>query len=335
MKEKIIFILLYQWKYIIAILRAKGMNMKVSNKTEKLIYVAREADRDWIFGAIVTRLAKYSSLNASTYFHPKLRNLPETDGYFFVFPHYFLRAVRHNPQILKKKNIVMYTHENFTSSYSKTHIVWCLKLADKIICLNSEVKKKLISYGIKEDKLEILHIASDPDFFYPHERNNGDIGFCSNFGERKNPELTYQIIKNMPEKKFHIIGRNWENFDKFKELYALENFTYHNNRDYSEYPDLYNKIDVFISPSTLEGGPVPVLEAMLSNCVPVASKTGFCPDIINHGENGFLFDINADYKQVISLIRQAFELKTNIRKSALPYSWENCSKKLDDLFKNI
>ena len=38
---------------------------------------------------------------------------------------------------------------------------------------------------------------------------------------------------------------------------------------------------------------------MMSNCVPVASKTGFCPDIINHGQNGFLFDINAGYKEVI------------------------------------
>lgn len=332
MKEKLIFVLLYQWKYLMAIFRSKFISINKNKKVEKLVYVAREADKDWIFGAIVKRLAKYSSLDAQTYFHPKLRNLPDADGYYFVFPHYFCRAIRHNPQILKKKNIVMFTHENFTSSYSKTHIVWCLNLADKVICLNSQVKKDLIKYGIRKEKLEILHIASDPNFFYPHERKQGDVGFCSNFGERKNPELTYQIIKNMPEKHFHIIGRNWEKFNQYEALNSLSNFTYHNNRDYSEYPDLYNNIDIFISPSNLEGGPVPVLEAMLSNCVPVASKTGFCPDVIEHGKNGFLFDINANYQEVIQLIKQADQLKANIRTTALAHSWENCSKKLDELF---
>lgn len=334
MKEKIIFTLLYQWKYLIAIIRSKFYHKEKNNTVKKLIYVAREADKDWVFGAIVTRLAKFSSLDASTYFHPKLRNLPNADGYFFVFPHYFLRAMRHNPQILQKKNIVMYTHENFTSSYSKTHLIWGLNLAHKVICLNQKVKKDLINYGIRAEKLEVLHIASDPNFFYLHERGDGDIGFCSNYGERKNPELTYQIIKNIPNKHFHLIGRNWEKFDKFKELNALPNFTYHNDKDYSEYPSLYNKIDVFISPSSLEGGPVPVLEAMLSNCVPVVSKTGFCPDIIRHGENGFLFDTDASFQEVAELIEKAYSLKNNVRETALPYSWENCSKKLDQLFIN-
>lgn len=334
MKEFLIFNLLYKWKYLWAILQSKFIRIPRRKKISKLIYVAREDDKDWIFGAKVKRLSKFSSLDASPYFHNRLKNLPEADGYYFIFPHYFCRAIRHNPQILKKKNIVMFTHPNWTSSYSRTHISWCLNKADKVICLNSEVKKELISIGIQPDKLEVIHIASDPDFFYHHERNRGAVGFCSNFGARKNPHLTYQIIKNMPEKHFYMIGRNWEHFEKYEELSKLPNFTYFNNEEYSKYPDLYAKIDTFISPSILEGGPVPILEAMLSNCVPIASKTGFCQDIIEHGKNGFLFNIDAKYDEVISLIEQADALQTDIRKTALAYSWENCSKKIDTLFLN-
>ena len=40
--------------------------------------------------------------------------------------------------------------------------------------------------------------------------------------------------------------------------------------------------------SVLEGGPVLILESMMSNCVPVASKTGFCPILLIHFQNGFL-----------------------------------------------
>ena len=80
--------------------------------------------------------------------------------------------------------------------------------------------------------------------------------------------------------------------------------------------------------------PVPVLEAMMSNCVPVASKTGFCPDIIDHGNNGYLFETDASYSDVIPLIEEAFTNKNNIRETVLQYTWQNCSKKIDDLFLN-
>ena len=332
MLEKLIFFLLYQWKYEIAFLKAKFLTKDSSSLEKDITYVAREADKDWIFGAKVRRLSKFSSLNTQTYFHDRLQELPDSKGYFFVFHQYFYRAMRHNPKILNRKNIIMFTHFNFTFSFSKAHVIWCLKKADKVICLNSDVQNKLVSYGLPKEKTEIIHIASNPDFFYPHERKTGNIGFCSAFGDRKNPEMIYNLVKNLPNRKFHLIGRYWENYDKFDELEKLPNFHYYNNKPYEDYPSLYDKIDVFISPSTLEGGPVPVIEAMLSNCVPVASKTGFCPDIIKHGENGFLFEINANYKEVIALIEQADRLKTDIRKTALPYSWENCSQKIDTLF---
>lgn len=240
--------------------------------------------------------------------------------------------MRHNPKILNRKNIVMFTHPNWTFSFSESHVIWCLNKADKVICLNSNVQKELIAAGLDAKKTALIHIASDPDFFYTHQRKTGAVGFCSAFGERKNPEMVYQLIKNMPERKFYLIGRYWENYERYDEMKNMANFTYYNNESYDSYPDLYNKIDVFISPSTLEGGPVPVLEAMLSNCFPVASKTGFCPDIISDGNNGFLFDVDADYSEVIRLIKLADSMTIDVRQTALEHSWKNCSQKIDMLF---
>lgn len=331
-KEQLIFNLLYKWKYLFAILRSKFLKKPASSEVASLTYVAREADKDWIFGAKVRRLAKYSGLKAAPYFHDRLRNLPDSDGYFFVFHQYFYRAMRHNPQILNRKNIVMFTHPHWSFSFSKTHVIWCLNKADKVICLNSTVRKELIDAGLKPEKTELIHIASDPNFFYPHERTSGSVGFCSAFGDRKNPEMIFNLVKHMPERHFYMIGRYWDQYEKYEELIGLPNFTYFDNEDYANYPDLYNKIDIFVSPSTLEGGPVPVLEAMLSNCFPIASRTGFCPDIIDHGTNGYLFDIDASYTEVMKLIDQAHTKDVDVRATAMAYSWENCSKKLDTLF---
>ena len=330
--EKIIFTLLFKWKYLIAILHSRFLKQNKKSVFTSITYVAREADKDWIFGAKVRRLAKFSSLNSNTYFHNRLRDLPDSDGYFFVFHQYFYRAIRHNPKVLNRKNIVMFTHPNWTFSFSESHVIWCLNKADKVICLNSKVQRELIAAGLDSRKTELIHIASDPDFFYKHERKTGAVGFCSAFGERKNPELVYQLVKNMPERKFYLIGRYWENYERYDELKNMANFTYYNDEPYDTYPDLYTKIDVFISPSTLEGGPVPVLEAMLSNCFPIASKTGFCPDIISDGNNGFLFDVDADYSEVIRLIKLADSKIIDVRQTALEHSWKNCSQKIDKLF---
>jgi glycosyltransferase involved in cell wall biosynthesis len=330
--EKIIFTLLFKWKYLIAILHSKFLKKNKKSVFTSITYVAREADKDWIFGAKVRRLAKFSDLNSNTYFHNRLRDLPDSDGYFFVFHQYFYRAIRHNPKILNRKNIVMFTHPNWTFSFSESHVIWCLNKADKVICLNSKVQRELIAAGLDAKKTSLIHIASDPDFFYKHERKTGDVGFCSAFGERKNPDLVYQLVKNMPERKFHLIGRYWENYERYDEMKNMANFNYYNNESYDIYPDLYSKIDIFISPSILEGGPVPVLEAMLSNCFPIASKTGFCPDVISDGKNGFLFDIDAEYSEVIKLIKLADSKTIDVRQTALEYSWKNCSQKIDKLF---
>tara|TARA_B100000768_G_scaffold180815_1_gene201778 strand:+ start:2405 stop:3412 length:1008 start_codon:yes stop_codon:yes gene_type:complete len=330
--EKIIFTLLFKWKYWFAILHSKFLKKYKKSVITSITYVAREADKDWIFGAKVRRLAKFSGLDSNTYFHNRLRDLPDSDGYFFVFHQYFYRAIRHNPKILNRKNIVMFTHPNWTFSFSESHVIWCLNKADKVICLNSKVQKELIAAGLDAKKTALIHIASDPDFFYTHQRETGAVGFCSAFGERKNPEMVYQLVKNMPERKFYLIGRYWENYERYDEMKKMTNFTYYNNESYDTYPDLYNTIDIFISPSTLEGGPVPVLEAMLSNCFPIASKTGFCPDIISDGKNGFLFDIDADYTEVIRLIKLADSKTIDVRQTALEHSWKNCSQKIDTLF---
>ncbi|MEL0457064.1 glycosyltransferase family 4 protein [Flavobacteriaceae bacterium SZ-1-7] len=329
--EYVYFLLVHKWKYLWAILVSK-FSASVSKEVNDVVFVARELDKKWIFGAKVRRLSHYSSLNAKTHYHNKLRNLPDADGYFFIYQNYFCRCIRSKPSILNKKNIVMFTHPNWDKKYSKTHVVWCLNKANYIICLNSEIKTYLTNLGVKPELLKVLHIGTSSKFFNSHERGKGDVGFCSSYHARKNPKLIYDIVKNMPDKTFHLIGQNWHNYDGFQDILSLPNFIYHKEIPYESYPEMYSKIDVFVSPSLLEGGPVPVLEAMMSNCVPVASKTGYCTDLINHGENGFLFDVNASYENVIPLIEKAFSLRANIRETVMPYTWENCAKTIDGLF---
>jgi glycosyltransferase involved in cell wall biosynthesis len=77
--------------------------------------------------------------------------------------------------------------------------------------------------------------------------------------------------------------------------------------------------------SNLEGGPIPLIEAMMSNAIPVASRTGFAPDLIRHGENGFIFDLNASAEEISQLIEAAFALPGDVRSTVERYDWQSFS----------
>ncbi|HWI20083.1 MAG TPA: glycosyltransferase, partial [Vicinamibacterales bacterium] len=82
------------------------------------------------------------------------------------------------------------------------------------------------------------------------------------------------------------------------------------------------EMDVFVSLAQLEGGPIPLIETMMCNVVPVASRTGFAPDLITHGDNGFLFDVDAPASTIAELVQAALAHDVDIRASVAHLTWE-------------
>jgi len=56
--------------------------------------------------------------------------------------------------------------------------------------------------------------------------------------------------------------------------------------------DLLNIFDIFVLPSTTEGTSLTILEAMATQLPVIVSNVGGNKDIIDHGETGFLFEVN-------------------------------------------
>lgn len=54
----------------------------------------------------------------------------------------------------------------------------------------------------------------------------------------------------------------------------------------------YQTIDIYLCTSRLEGGPLPVVEAMASGCCVISTRVGFVPEIVTSGVNGVLCDID-------------------------------------------
>ncbi len=107
--------------------------------------------------------------------------------------------------------------------------------------------------------------------------------------------------------------------------------------------EIYSQCDVWLCSSRTEGFGLPVLEAMACRCPVVSTKCGGPEDIVLHGENGFLCDIDDVDSLVNSVLRvlnlTEYEWRSfsdSAFNTANLYSWEDATnlfeKTLLDIF---
>lgn len=294
---------------------------KLTNPEFDIVYVLPPDHlQGWILDAICKEIDTHFDGKSVFVNYPAL--LPSSSSYFYSHYAYFRDILLKQPDVLKAINILFYTHPG-EFWFSQEELLHSFKYADSIISMSTMYGKKLEQQGVKNVLIE--HVGADPKMFPPHNRGKGVIGFCSSYYPRKNGDCMLEIIKKMSHLQFKLCGRNWEQWDRWDELSNCKNFEYQ-QLSYSDYPKFYESLDVFISVSTLEGGPIPLLESMMCNVVPVASRVGHAPDIINHGKNGFLFDVGSSIDEICELVEQALIFNVDIWQSVQELTWQRFSQ---------
>ncbi|MDZ8055554.1 MAG: glycosyltransferase family 4 protein [Aulosira sp. ZfuVER01] len=337
---------IYLISYIHFLLKRLRQNKRDEENKFDIVFVIDNGNRGWILEAICKEIALYfpgkSTFIYDTYFPghsinnylvhlPENSYLPPAKAYFFAHYSYFAVCLKLEPILWGSKNFIFYTHPS--GIIDDKAFSYIMNKSTKVIAMCSEFAKNLINCGVESQKVTYVLGAANPYIFQPHERfGNGAVGFCTAYYPRKDPDRIFKIVKSMPHRKFILLGKGWEQYENFSELIALSNLAYI-KAAYFEYPQYYAAMDVFVSPAKLEGGPIPLIEAMMCNVVPVASNTGFAPDIINNGDNGFLFDVDSPCELICDLIEKAFQNKTDIRKTVENLSWENFSLEIQKLLK--
>ena len=287
-------------------------------KANDLVFVVFIKGKGWILETICKQIAQYFS--GQTAFHYSAFRLPQATSYFFAHYSFLQICLKLNPQLWSRRLFVFYTHPR-EEEVNSDDLVYALNRAEQIFCMNSQSVEALAALGVERRRLSCLIGGADPAVFRAHRRGSGCVGFCAAYYERKSPDTILAIVEALPQRQFILIGRGWHSYPQFARLAGLTNFVYV-EPEYNTYPDYYAQMDVFVSAAKLEGGPIPLIETMMCNIVPVASRTGFAPDIIEHGVNGFLFDVDADVSAICELIEQAFHLAGDIYPSVAPYTWQ-------------
>lgn len=259
--------------------------------------------------------------------------LPDASCYFFSHYMYFAKALGESAIRLNRSTVLVFaTHlEPEKHRLTTRQLARLTRRCDAVICMNAALRQELHNAGANLDKLHVVVGAADAQVYRPHDRDaNGYVGLCSAYYARKSPELVAAIVQNLPHRKFVLLGRSWHSFEGYAALCALPNFEYVET-GYENYAAWYSKMSVFVSVSRLEGGPIPLIEAMMSNAVPVASRTGFAPDLVCHGHNGYLFDPDASVAEICGLIENAFNLKADVASTVRHCDWQEFVARIERL----
>jgi len=204
-----------------------------------------------------------------------------------------------------------------------------LNIVEKYLVQNRQVASYLVNLGVLPDKIVVNPGGIDRKVFYPLSDLNSAgeyILVSGSFKYRKNPDLIAKVIQNCPDIKFKIHG---ENFDVFPPgLGSNVEFIKFN---FDNQAKLMREARLHLVLSSVEGGPMSVLEALSSGTPCVTTNVGFCEEIISEN-SGIVLSATPTIKEIKQAIEQAWHLKTKTYSKDLLNGDYNWVKFGEDLF---
>ena len=221
--------------------------------------------------------------------------------------------------------------------------------SDSIMTVSQQWHDKLIEHGVDRKKLVMVQNGIDISLFRPSSAiekqslrkkfkipdNAFVVGFSakktSDTCDRKGVDILEALIRfstfENRKKIFWLIrGPGWN--DLVKNLRSqgceLAYFPFVDNDE--ELSESYRIMDVFLVTARIEGGPVPLLEAMASGLAVITTPVGVSLEIIEHGHNGYIVSFN-DYKTIYEFIVKLIE-DPNKRKTIGSKAHESIRAKL-------
>jgi FkbM family methyltransferase len=185
---------------------------------------------------------------------------------------------------------------------------WAMQFVDVIIPVSEEIKRSLMRRrGIPEHKIRVVHYGVDLKKFHPNghdqtlakrlelgaARDDVLIGILARLeppkGHRFFVEAFAEIIKRFPRARAIFAGDGSLRAELeagIRQAGLGERIRLLGTRD--DVTEILNAIDLFVLPSISEGLPNVLLEAMACQKPVIATEIGGIPEVIRHGENGYL-----------------------------------------------
>jgi glycosyltransferase involved in cell wall biosynthesis len=186
--------------------------------------------------------------------------------------------------------LVYYMHGDYEYYYSlfEKH----RQVIDETVTVSLSMKNNLSRmYPGFKDKINYIRFPV-PDAPAPRLRQKKSLVFVGRLEAGKGFDIVLKIadeLRNIPEIFFHIVGTG--NMDW--QVPPTSNMKFYGNLPNEKVLELLSEMEILLLPSTHEGMPIVVIEAMKSGVVPLVSDIpGGIQELIINGKTGFRLNRN-------------------------------------------
>ncbi len=228
-------------------------------------------------------------------------------------------------------------------------IVWAANNAGAIITVCQSLKDKLVDLGVSEQKITVLSNGVDAQLFQPgnkialrkqHNINQPTLLFAGNLIPLKGVDLIIQALTALPDYALIIIGEGPEknNLEQLAtKLQVTDRITFIKNINQAQLVDYYTMADALLLPSSREGCPNVLLEALSCGTPVITTAVGGCPDIVADPVAGLLVDQRTP-DALVSAIKHLFAnmpTTQSIRNYAQRFSWTPIIKQQLEIYQSV
>lgn len=205
-----------------------------------------------------------------------------------------------------------------------------------VVCCTPEWAAQIRQLAGRELNTQVVLHGINPAFFRPRPADRArfgipsgvfSIGFSANHksnwdGQRKGIPVLLAVLERLHALRipFHlsITGSGWEEEVNLLRQRGIPA----NNLGFlprADIPTFYSTIDAFLMTSSVEGGPLTVLESMACGTPVVATRVGLVPDVVRDGMNGFSAPVGAveELTEGLRKLAQSASLRESMRTEAL------------------
>ncbi|MHC4744882.1 MAG: class I SAM-dependent methyltransferase [Planctomycetota bacterium] len=201
---------------------------------------------------------------------------PEADLNYHMPWHFIL-----NDEIewKKTKNAIMYTH---VQEDKKEGLAEACYRADVVFAMSHKGKSELIELGVPSEKIWVAYCGAN--HVIGRQRNIGIVATIQPDG-RKRSHILLDLIwkmdkKYLPITRFVLLGHGWEDMSQ-KMANAGANVAWEKELLHEDLVQTYQNFDILISPGYMEGGPLPLIEALKCGVPVLSEKVGFAHDFLD------------------------------------------------------
>jgi glycosyltransferase involved in cell wall biosynthesis len=122
--------------------------------------------------------------------------------------------------------------------------------------------------------------AIDQKRFIAPAKTKSEIAWIGTPSARKRPEMLFEIARKLPDFDFRIIGPGWKESGLWEEVKSIQNINVVEINGALSSRDL-DGCSMYLMTSKIEGGPMPLLEAVASGLIPIVTDVGFVREVFN------------------------------------------------------